>query len=104
MILIGWILSLGLDLLLTILAGWFLSICWGWFVVPLGLPAVDTLTAAGVHMAWSGLMQRLPSWQEFDGEDVDEVLRPKCVIKRKTTYCVYYLLVFALCAIVHWMM
>lgn len=35
---------------LTILRGWALSVLWGWFAVPLGLPILSVVNAMGIML------------------------------------------------------
>jgi len=35
---------------MTLLGGWATKLMWGWFVVPLGVPAVSVFHAAGIHL------------------------------------------------------
>jgi len=38
---------------LILLQGWVFSVMWGWFVVPLGAPAVGAWHAAGLTSIWT---------------------------------------------------
>lgn len=53
----------------SLLRGWALSILWGWFMVPLGLPALPLVTAMGVALVVSFMTyQRIPDCKEKDKE------------------------------------
>ena len=42
------LLALPLAMLYALYAGWAVSVLWGWFVVPLGPPAIGVMHAAGL--------------------------------------------------------
>jgi hypothetical protein len=43
--------------LLVIQQAWAISVLWGWFLVPLGLPAIGIATAIGISAILSALHQ-----------------------------------------------
>jgi hypothetical protein len=50
---------------LTVEQGWVVSILWGWFMVPIGVPAISTPIAIGIVLTLSAMrMKRVKSPDE----------------------------------------
>lgn len=50
--------AIALVVLLAIQQAWAISVLWGWFIVPLGLPAIGIAAAIGVSVTVSALRGR----------------------------------------------
>lgn len=50
--------AIALVVLLAIQQAWAISILWGWFIVPLGVPAIGIAAAVGVSVTVSALRGR----------------------------------------------
>lgn len=50
--------AIALVVLLAIQQAWAISVLWGWFIVPLGLPAIGIAAAVGVSVTVSALRGR----------------------------------------------
>jgi hypothetical protein len=50
--------AIALILLLIIQQAWAVSVLWGWFIVPLGLPAIGIAAAIGLSVTMSALRGR----------------------------------------------
>lgn len=52
----------GILIALTVEQGWVISILWGWFLVPIGLPAISIPVAIGIALTVSAMrMKRVKS-------------------------------------------
>jgi hypothetical protein len=51
--------AIALILLLIIQQAWAISVLWGWFIVPLGLPAIGIAAAIGISTTMSAMRGRL---------------------------------------------
>lgn len=59
--------ALALAIPLGILRGWVLSLLWGWYVTPLGVPAIGVVQAIG--LTWLvGLLTATPSRNRDDDD------------------------------------
>lgn len=67
----------------TIYEGWVLHIMWGWFVVPLGVVAIDTAQAVGIALIASMLTRTVSKSTDEDKE------RPFWVVFRKLLLAVF---------------
>ena len=50
-------------LALVLLRGWVLSVLWGWFLVPLGIPAIGISHALGVNLIVTYLIYQYPNFR-----------------------------------------
>lgn len=60
------ILAIAVLPLLIVEQGWAISILWGWFVVPLGLPEIGIAAAIGVSITASALSSRYRKTEDAD--------------------------------------
>lgn len=51
-------LAIALVVLLVIQQAWAISVLWGWFIVPLGLPVIGTAAAVGISVTVSVIRGR----------------------------------------------
>ena len=63
--------ALVLAPLAVLLKSWVLTIMWGWFVVPLGLPQIGMAHAWGIVMV-AAMLARSPDTETDDDEDKPE--------------------------------
>jgi hypothetical protein len=54
-------------ILLTALRAWVLTVLWGWFVVPLGVPAIDAWHAFGLSLLMELFTYRRSKDDPLDG-------------------------------------
>lgn len=50
--------AIALVVLLVIQQAWAISVLWGWFIVPLGLPAIGIASAVGISVTLSAMRGR----------------------------------------------
>jgi hypothetical protein len=50
--------AIAIILLLIIQQAWAISVLWGWFIVPLGLPAIGIAAAIGISTTMSAMRGR----------------------------------------------
>lgn len=55
---------------IALYAGWVISILWGWFVVPLGVPSVGAVHAYGLALVVAMFTAKCPTKKD-DREDLD---------------------------------
>ena len=49
----GWFIVFIISLLTWPIDGWFIHLLWGWYVVPLGVPALSIMHGAGISALFS---------------------------------------------------
>jgi hypothetical protein len=57
---------------LSVLRGWVLSIIWGWFLVPLGLPAIGIAQAIAISLIASFLTHQAGD-KKREGKEIAEL-------------------------------
>lgn len=60
-----WLVRIALMGPMLLWYGYALSVLWGWFLVPLGLPAVSPLQAAGIDLLVAFVLSQFPTRREF---------------------------------------
>jgi hypothetical protein len=56
----------------TIVDGWALSTLWGWFIVPLGVPAIGIAHAFGISCTVSLFRSRFSTRKKEQEREIDE--------------------------------
>lgn len=62
------LLALAVGLLGNVLNGYVLSILWGWFLVPLGLPEIGVITGIGICIIANFVTYKASDFKEIPGE------------------------------------
>lgn len=50
--------TIAMAVVAAILRGWILTVLWGWFIVPLGVPSISIATALGIVIIIDMLVHR----------------------------------------------
>lgn len=64
--------TLAMAVVAAILRGWILTVLWGWFIVPLGVPSISIATALGIVIIIDMLVHR-PDTSETKKDKVTSV-------------------------------
>lgn len=72
----GCLITLFLGLIVgPIWAGYVLSVLWGWFLVPLHLPAVTVAEAIGISLTIGMLTSKIPEPQQEEEDNREKTIR-----------------------------
>lgn len=59
----------------ALIGGWALSELWGWFIVPLGAPAISVIHAVGLKLTIGFVTFKMKDLDEDRDKDFDEMVK-----------------------------